>query len=234
MRRTPEATFTEIWRSKLEWGSFASYVPGENLRVDEAARTLSGGKRLLDIGCGAGMLGCAVNRKYEEIYGVDIADEAVRLAKENGVRASQVDLNRESLPFEADFFDAVTALSVLPYVYDPEHTLRECHRVLRQGGELLLSVANMRTVGKLFQLFIRGRFPQTAKGYNIGYDGGAIHYFCYKDIKDLLVRAGFVVISRKGIFFRPRLLEKLPDKLVHLGAFKAEFLGGEIFVRALK
>jgi methionine biosynthesis protein MetW len=230
--RTPEGTFNEIWQSKVQRESFSSYAAGENLRVDEAIRTLVGGKRLLDVGCGAGMLGKAVSGRYEEVYGIDIAEDAVRLAQQSGVQARRVDLNSEALPFESAFFDAVTALSVLQYVYDPEHALREFHRVLVPGGELLLSVPNMRSLGKLYQVFVRGRFPQTAKAYNVGCDGGAIHYFCSKDVLGILEKAGFAVAFRKGIFCRPRLMDKLPDDLTLLSTIKAEFLGGEVFVKA--
>lgn len=231
--RTPERTFNEIWQSKVQRETLNTYAVGENLRVDEAIRTLGGGKRFLDIGCAAGVLSKAVCGRYEEVYGVDIAEDAVRLARENGVIARRVDLNCETLPFDTDFFDAVTALSVLQYVYDPEHALRECHRILRPGGELLLSVPNMRSLGKLFRVFVRGRFPQTAKAYNFGCDGGAIHYFCSKDVLDLLGKVGFTVAFRKGIFCRPRLVDKLPDDLTLLSTIKAEFLGGEVFVKAL-
>lgn len=230
--RTPENTFNEIWQCKVQGKAFTSYVLGENLRVDEAIRTLGGGKRLLDIGCGAGMLGKAVSGRYEEVYGIDIAEDAVRLARQNGVLASRADLNGEALPFESSFFDSVTALSILQYVYDPEHALREFHRVLVPGGELLLSVPNMRSLGKLYRVFVRGRFPQTAKASTIGCDGGAIHYFCSKDVLDLLNKVGFAVAFRKGIFCRPQLIDKLPDSLGILSSLKTEFLGGEVFVKA--
>jgi methionine biosynthesis protein MetW len=230
--RTPERTFSEIWQSKVQHEAFTSYVSGQNLRVDEAIRNLAGGKRFLDIGCGAGMLGKAVSGRYEEVYGIDIAEDAVQLARQNGVLASRADLNSEVLPFESSFFDSVTALSVLQYVYDPEHALREFHRVLVPGGELLLSVPNMRSLGKLYQVFVRGRFPQTTKAYNIGCDGGAIHYFCSKDLLDLLSKAGFTIAFRKGIFCRPRLIDKLPNGLGILSSLKTEFFGGEVFVKA--
>jgi 2-polyprenyl-3-methyl-5-hydroxy-6-metoxy-1,4-benzoquinol methylase len=230
--RTPEKTFNEIWQSKVRSETFTSYVSGQNLRVDEAIKNLAGGKRFLDIGCGAGMLGKAVSGRYEEVYGIDIAEDAVRLARQNGVLASRADLNSEELPFDSGFFGSVTALSVLQYVYDPEHALREFHRVLVPGGELLLSVPNMRSLGKLYRVFVRGRFPQTAKAYNIGCDGGAIHYFCSNDLLDLLNKTGFAVVFRKGIFCRPKLIDKLPDSLGILSNLKTEFFGGEVFVKA--
>lgn len=232
--RTPEKTFSQIWQSKIQEGTTAHSFSRDNLREDEALRTLAGGKRFLDIGCGAGMLGKALSGRYDEVYGVDIAEDAVHIARQNGVLASRADLNHEPLPFESNFFDSVTALSVLQYVYDSEHAISEIYRVLVPSGELLLSVPNMRSLGKLYRLFVSGRFPQTAKAYNVGCDGGAIHYFCSKDVLDILGKGGFTVIFRKGIFCRPRLVDKLPDSLGPLNALKAEFFGGEIFVKATR
>ena len=232
--RTPQDVFADIWRDKARDAARQSYVAGENLRVDEAARTLSGGRRLLDVGCGAGSLAVAVGSKYAEVYGVDIAEEAVRRARENGVLASRMDLNSARLPFEDGFFDGVAMLSVLPYFYDPYDILQECRRVLHGGGEFLLSVPNMRGLGKLFKQFVLGRFPPTSAVKTGSWDGGALHYFCGKDVQELLEGNGFRVQFRKGIFCRPRLLEKLPDGLPFLSTCKAEFFSGEVFVRAVK
>lgn len=230
--RTPEEVFDAIWREKLAARDELGHVWGNNLRVDEAARRLRGGLRLLDIGCGTGALSVAVRGKFDEIHGLDIAHEAVRLATANGMRARRVDLNRDDIPFGDGTFDAVTVLSVLPYVYDPRWVLRECHRVLRDGGELALSVANMRGLGKVFKQFVQGRFPVTSVGSEQGYDGGALHYFCAANIRDLLVEAGFHITLLKGIFCRPRMVEGWSDRLG--GRLKAEFLAGEIFFVAVK
>ncbi len=210
------------------------YVPGRNLRVDAAVRALSPGDRLLDLGCGAGTLGLALRGKFREVYGIDISMTAVQAARDNGILASQLDLSREPLPYEDCLFDAVTLLAVLPYVYDPPALLLECFRVLRPGGQVVLSAANMRTLGKLFRLFFAGRFPTTSKLAASCCDGGAMHYFCSQDLSDLLAAAGFVVLMRNAIFFRPELIALVPDKLPVLGRWKAEFFGGETFLTAGK
>ena len=230
----PVLAFEEYWHSRLEDATSLGYVPGRNLRIDSAARMLLPGVRLLDVGCGAGMLGLAVRGKFEQLYGVDIAESAVAAACRQGVFATRVDLSRDPLPFDSGAFDAVTLLAVLPYVYDPGRTLGECHRVLRDGGQLVLSVANMRTIGKLFRLFVRGRFPTTSKLDSSAYDGGAMHYFCSRDLRELLRNAGFATTARKGIFCRPRFLEGFPDAFPVLGNLKSEFFGGEVLLVASK
>lgn len=232
--RTPETTFQEVWHSKVRATPDSSYARGRNLRVDEAIRTLSGGRRLLDIGCGAGVLGRVMKSSYAEVYGVDIASDAVQLASNNGVVATRVNLNCEALPYEAGYFDSVTALSVFQYFYDPEHVLRECYRVLVPKGELLLSVPNMRCLSKVFRLMFVGRFPQSSKAYLVGYDGGVVRYFCAADVVQLLNQVGFSVNLRKGIFCRPKFFDRVPNSLWLFSFLKNEFLSGEVFIRALR
>ncbi len=231
--RNASELYSQVWQEQVQTGLGLTYKPGANVRVDAAAQILTGGERLLDIGCGAGVLAAALGRRFREVYGVDIAQAAVDAARANGVHAYRVDLDSEPMPFEDSFFDSVTILSVLPYVYDPVDVLRQAHRVLRPGGRLLVSAANMRTVGKLYQQFVRGRFPSASKGLSAGHDGGAMHYFCGGDLERLVERAGFVVEGRKGLYCRPAPMRFLPD-LPLLGTLKREFFSGEILLSASK
>jgi methionine biosynthesis protein MetW len=225
-----QAVFDDFARGEAQ--ERHTYAPGRNLRVDAAARALRAGRFLLDVGCGAGVLGPAVAGRFERVYGVDIAAGCVAAARGNGLEASQVDLDEAPLPFEPGFFDAVTVLSVLQYFRDPLAVLRECHRVLRPSGQLLLASPNMRSAGKLWRQFVVGRFPTTSKGAATGWDGGALHYFCSRDLRELLEATGFRVLETTGLFCRPRGLERVPDGLPLLGRVKVEFLSGEVLLLA--
>lgn len=226
--------FSEIWQDQLAAGTEFHYIPGQNRRVDVARDSLPGGKKLLDVGCGSGTLGTALREKYGEIHGIDISHEAVAIARRNGVLAVQAEVGSSRLPFEDRTFDAVTLLSVLQYFYEPVEVVRECSRVLNHGGVLAVSVANLRSLGKLYRQFVTGRFPVTSKTYRHGYDGGAMHYFCSGDVVALLQREGFKVDRRMGIFVRPRWLESFPSHPAWLRDLKTEFLSGEVYLQASK
>ncbi|MGQ9873585.1 class I SAM-dependent methyltransferase, partial [Leptodesmis sp.] len=210
----------------------SDYVQGSNLRVEAAARILRPRQRLLDIGCGDGVLGVLVRDRFEEIYGIDISDKAVELARQRGIKAYCINLNAEKLPFEDSYFDSITCLSTLQCIYDIIFALREFNRVLRLDGELILTVPNMRTFWRIFKLAVLGDFPRTSF-YPEGYDGGTLHYFCFSNLKSLLEKTGFKVDMHRGIFCQPRFLEKVPDKGL-IGKLKAEFLGAEMLVRVVK
>lgn len=223
-----EEHYARVWARK----NVSEYMPGTNLRVEAVAGILRPGRRLLDVGCAEGTLGTLVRDRFEEIYGIDISDKAIELAQRRGIRAYKVNLNVEGLPFEDNYFDSVTCLATLQLIYDVIFCLKEFNRVLRMGGELILTVPNMRTYRRILKLVVLGEFPRTSFDSE-GYDGGTLHYFCYRNLRELLGKTGFKVNMHKGIFCLPRFLEKVPD-WGWVGKLKAEFLGGEMLVRAVK
>jgi len=228
MKTLGEEHYAKVWAHKR----IGAYVPGSNLRVEEAARILRPGRRLLDVGCSEGTLGALVRDRYEEICGVDISDKAVELAQQQGIKVNKVNLNTEGLPFEDGYFDNISCLATLQFIYDVIFALREFNRVLEPDGELILTVPNMRTYRRIFKLVVLGDFPRTSFDF-VGYDGGTLHYFCYRNLRKLLEGTGFKVNMLRGIFCYPRILQKLPDR-GWIGRLRVEFLCGEMFVRAVK
>lgn len=93
--------------------------------------------RVLELGCGDGVLAARLTDIGHEVRGVDLSPEDVARARSRGVAALVARAQR--LPFAAGGFDVVAshlALMLMPL----EDTLRECRRVLRPGGRLLALV----------------------------------------------------------------------------------------------
>ena len=224
--------FNQVWKRKMESQDGLVYVPGINLRVDKALQNLSRGFGLLDIGCGNGILLSQIQDRFEDARGIDVAEDAVNLVRQNGLRADVVNLNLESLPYPDSHFDVITILSALQYFYDLNHVLGECYRVLSHSGILMLSVPNMRTFWRIGRLLFRGTFPRVSKDKE-GYDGGTLHYFAFANLNQLLVENGFKILWAHGIFCTPRFFERFPDR-GWIGAIKREFFGAETFIMAVK
>ncbi len=233
LRQQDKAHFDKVWQSKAERGQLlsAAYVPGANPRVDKALQLILRGTRFLDIACGTGVLAAQMKDRFQEVYGVDIAEAPVQIAREHGVVASSVNLNTQPLPFEDGYFSAVTIMSALQLMYDLDFVLGECYRVLGPRGELLICIPNMRTFWRIWKLAVLGTFPRTS--LDLGYDGGTLHYFCYKDVARLLRRNGFEVVAACGIMCLPRFVRRLPDPGI-LGYVKREFFSAEVFVEAVR
>lgn len=100
------------------------------------------GERLLDVGCGDGMLlGMAGKRGYH-VQGVDASGEAVDLCRKNGIRnVWRGPLDRFVLRQESKF-DTVTCFHTLEHVPDPPGFIQLLRRFLRKGGRLVIGVPN--------------------------------------------------------------------------------------------
>ncbi len=104
------------------------------------------GRRVLDVGCGAGVEVVRFARAGARTFGVDIADQAVALTRQNleqqGLEAGLAVADGEALPFPDATFDYVFAHGVIQYASSDARVVGECHRVLAPGGTVLFQVYN--------------------------------------------------------------------------------------------
>ena len=217
----------KTWAEKDRLDMSQPYRPGLNLRVDAARLWLTSGSQLLDLGCGAGVLGEAVGNDFATVHGVDLADRAVALATARGVVARVWDLNETPYPYADETFAAVVSLSVIQYVFNPVAFLRETARIVEPGGQVLIGFPNMRALWRVWRLAVLGRFPGVSR--DPGYDGGTIRYFCRRNVDALLRGVGLESRRATGVFVKPGWLEaggRVPGV--------REFLSAEILIEAEK
>ena len=104
------------------------------------------GRRVLEVGCGAGTDLVRFARNGAIATGVDLAPSSIALAKQNvaleGVRANLIVADGETLPFADQSFDLVYAHGVVQYTSDDRALVGECRRVLKPGGMAVFQVYN--------------------------------------------------------------------------------------------
>ena len=93
--------------------------------------------KILDVGCGTGA-NLEMLAQFGESEGVDVSDDALEYCKAKGLKAHKG--LAESLPFEDESFDVVTALDVVEHLDDDIAGLKEMNRVLKTGGKTLIFV----------------------------------------------------------------------------------------------
>ena len=93
--------------------------------------------RVLELGCGTGVLLADLKQKYRFVVGFDVSREMMQAAWKLG--ALLVAGDGSTLPFGRASFDLVICRGVLHHVPDRRAALAEIHRVLRPGGEFILS-----------------------------------------------------------------------------------------------
>jgi len=102
--------------------------------------------RILDIGCGDGKFTVLIGKacKAKEVWGVDISERGIGMARKKGIKTFRVDVDEESLPFENNYFDAIYAGAIIiEHLFDPDHFLDEIYRVLKPKGILVLDTPNL-------------------------------------------------------------------------------------------
>lgn len=144
------------WDPESEFKPLHAINPLRLEWIQESVGSLAG-KKVLDVGCGGGILSEAMARSGAQVTGIDLADKSLKIAKlhglESGVKVEYRKVPVEQLAAEQpDQYDVVTCMEMLEHVPDPASIVRACAALTKPGGWVFFSTLNRNPKSFLFAI----------------------------------------------------------------------------------
>ncbi|MET3132211.1 2-polyprenyl-6-hydroxyphenyl methylase/3-demethylubiquinone-9 3-methyltransferase [Oxalobacteraceae bacterium GrIS 1.11] len=121
------------------------------------ARAPLAGRRVLDIGCGGGILAESMAKKGAQVTGIDLSEKALKVADlhslESGAQVRYQLIAAEAMAEqEPGQYDIVTCMEMLEHVPDPAAVVRACATLVKPGGQVFFSTLNRNPKAYLFAI----------------------------------------------------------------------------------
>ena len=161
------------------------------------------GLKVLDIGCGGGLLSEPMARLGADVVGADAAARNIPVAQlhaeQSGLKIDYRHTTAEAIVATGERFDAILNMEVVEHVADPLAYLTACHDLLKPGGLMLTSTINRNpksyAVAILGAEYVMRWLPKGTHDWN--------KFITPDELFDLLHEAGLEALDRKGFIFSP-------------------------------
>ncbi|WP_426076414.1 bifunctional 2-polyprenyl-6-hydroxyphenol methylase/3-demethylubiquinol 3-O-methyltransferase UbiG [Janthinobacterium sp. PSPC3-1] len=162
------------------------------------------GKRVIDIGCGGGILAESMARKGANVTGIDLSEKALKVADlhslESGVNVRYKLIAAEAMAAEeAGQYDVVTCMEMLEHVPDPAAIVQACAALVKPGGHIFMSTLNRNPKAYLFAVlgaeYILRLLPKGTHDYD--------KFITPAELSQFARSAGLDVNSMRGMGYNP-------------------------------
>lgn len=148
------------------------------------------GAKLLEIGCGRGEFLDGFQKLGLDCYGVDLSNHCFK--NNTGFNFTCLDVSKDNLPYQDNFFDVVYHKSFLEHFYSPDKIMKETYRVLKPGGRVIILTPDWVSTIKIFYEDFTHCRPYTVRG-----------------LQDLLEMYGFLEVQTE-LFYQYEAIWKYP------------------------
>lgn len=176
--------------------------------IEKLSQYIKERERILDLGCGNGRLIEILKEKKVEYYGVDFSEKLIEIAQKNYPHFHFQVANALNLPFSDNFFDKIFSIRVIAHIPSRDFRLqflKEIKRVLKPEGLLILTtwyLWNLKFKRNFF-LMLKNIFLKIIGKSKLDFGDAFIpwqnkiwryyHYFTKKELKKLVLKAGFKI-----------------------------------------
>ncbi|MES9846288.1 MAG: bifunctional 2-polyprenyl-6-hydroxyphenol methylase/3-demethylubiquinol 3-O-methyltransferase UbiG [Candidatus Sedimenticola sp. PURPLELP] len=162
------------------------------------------GKKVLDVGCGGGILAESMAAKGADVTGIDMGEAPLEVARLH-LLESQLEVHYERIPVERlaeeqpESFDVVTCMEMLEHVPDPSSVVRACARLTKPGGHIFFSTLNRNPKSYLFAIigaeYILNLLPKGTHDY--------AKFIRPSELDTWIRQAGIDTDSMTGLVYNP-------------------------------
>ena len=162
------------------------------------------GKKVVDIGCGGGILAESIAQSGADTTGIDLSEKALKVAElhalEVGASLTYRSISAEALAKEEpEQYDVVTCMEMLEHVPDPASVVRACAKLCKPGGTLFFSTLNRNPKSYLFAIigaeYILKLLPRGTHEY--------AKFIKPSELVAFTRNAGLEMIGIKGLAYNP-------------------------------
>ncbi|MGK5025313.1 bifunctional 2-polyprenyl-6-hydroxyphenol methylase/3-demethylubiquinol 3-O-methyltransferase UbiG [Janthinobacterium sp. RB2R34] len=162
------------------------------------------GKRVIDIGCGGGILAESMARKGADVTGIDLSEKALKVADlhslESGVNVRYKLIAAETMAAEeAGQYDVVTCMEMLEHVPDPAAIVQACAALVKPGGHIFMSTLNRNPKAYLFAIlgaeYVLRLLPKGTHDYD--------KFITPAELSQYARSAGLAINGMRGLGYNP-------------------------------
>lgn len=177
----------------------------ENFGRDPRAHQPLSGLRILDIGCGGGLLSEPIARMGANVLGADASEKNIGIARthaaQTGVTVDYRAITAEQLAADGERFDVVLNMEVVEHVADVDYFISTCASMVNPGGVMLISTINRTLKAAALAIgaceYVLRWLPRGTHQYE--------KLVRPEELEKPVVAAGMEVVEKIGVFFNPFL-----------------------------